>query len=224
LLVKEGQSNRFLAADGVTERQWAGNSSGNLFIGGGVVATFFGDGTFSKIWVQNGAALYPSTNNTTDLGRSTERLREIFCVNGSINTSDEREKDWRGGLNEAEMAAARAITAELGGFRWLSAIAEKGDGARLHFGVKAQEVKAALEAAGLDPFAYSFLCFNQWDAAAAIVVEDEDGEREIAPAREAGSTYGIRASELLMFLLAAHDQSFAAIERRVAALEAAGQD
>lgn len=224
LLVKEAQSYRFLANDGTTERAWAGISGGNLSLAGGVTATFFGDGTASKIWVQNGPALYPSTNNTTDLGRSTERLREIFCVNGTINTSDEREKDWRGGLSEAELIAAKAITAELGGFRWLSAIAEKGGSARLHFGVRAQKVKAALEAAGLDPFSYSFLCYDKWGAQKATVIDTGEGAREVAPKRKPGDAYGIRAPELLMFLLAAMDQRLVAVEgfeARLAALESA---
>ena len=47
-------------------------------------------------------------------------------------------------------------------FRFNDAVEKEGDGARWHFGVIAQRVKAAFEAEGLDPFAFGILCYDEW--------------------------------------------------------------
>ena len=62
----------------------------------------------------------------------------------------------------------------------------------MHFGLIAQRVKEAFEDAGLDPFAYGILCFDDWDAMEEH--KDEDGNIT-SHAREAGSRYGIRYDE-----------------------------
>jgi hypothetical protein len=73
-------------------------------------------------------------------------------------------------------------------FRFKDAVATKGDAARTHIGVVAQEVIAAFSAEGLDAMQYGIVCYDEWDV-------DED--------QQAGNRYGVRYDELLAFIIAA---------------------
>lgn len=120
----------------------------------------------------------------------------------------ERDKAWRGPLSGREISAARDIVAELGFYQWLSAVEEKGsDGARYHFGVRAQRVFDILDRHGLDWHQYAWCCYDQWSDQFAMV----DEERVLVQA--AGDRFGVRTDQLALFLIAA-------LEERVAALEA----
>ncbi|MGB5905752.1 MAG: tail fiber domain-containing protein [Xanthobacteraceae bacterium] len=151
----------------------------------------------------------PGADNTMNVGSASKRAKEIFAGTGTINTSDAREKEWRGGLSEAELRVAKRISKLIGIYRWLDAITEKGDAARLHVGVTAQDVKAAFEAEGLDGFDYGLLCYDEWDARPAVV--DDDGNVEV-PAREAGDRYGVRYDELWAFVAAGFEARLSALE------------
>lgn len=148
-----------------------------------------------------------ATDNTQSLGSASFRWSTVFAGTGTINTSDEREKEWRGPLNAAELAAAKRIANEIGIFRFLSSIAEKGDAARLHCGVPAQTVFAILDDEGLDWRDYAWCCFDEWDLQTD---PGEDGEPEVLI--EAGSRYGIRSDQLALWLIAAQEQRIAALE------------
>lgn len=107
--------------------------------------------------LKTNATILPATDNTQNLGSGSLRMATIYAGTGTINSSDATLKDVRGALSEAEIAWARAIRFNV--YRFKDAIAEKGDAARLHVGVIAQEVHAAGIACGIaDPFAYGFLC------------------------------------------------------------------
>ena len=104
--------------------------------------------------------LLPDTNNTRDLGNGTDAWRNIYSVNAVTVTSDKRLKQERPAPTKAEIAWARSI--RFVGYQMLAAIAEKGeDGARIHWGVMAQDVAEAGRAAGIaDPYRYSFLTLD----------------------------------------------------------------
>ena len=151
----------------------------------------------------------PGADNTMNIGSAAARVKEVFAGTGTINTSDAREKEWRGGLSEAELRVAKRLSKLIGIYRWLDAVSEKGDAARLHVGVTAQDVKAAFEAEGLDGFDYGLLCFDEWDAQAAVI--NDDGEVDV-PAREAGDRYGVRYDELWGFVAAGFEARLTALE------------
>lgn len=153
-------------------------------------------------------ALQPGSDNVYDLGAASMRVRTIYAATGAINTSDARDKAWRGPLDAAERRAAQRIAGELGFYQWLDAVAEKGAGAaRLHFGVRAQAVWAIMAEEGLadpvgdeegaDGIRYAFLCRDEW--------QDADGVQ---------TRFGVREGQLALFLIAG-------LEARIAALEAA---
>lgn len=96
---------------------------------------------------------YPNADNVGANGLPGNRWSVIFAAAGTINTSDEREKQWHGfsgELKDKVRRIARAILDELGWFQFLSSIEEKGeDDARWHFGVRAQVVWGFAAAEGL---------------------------------------------------------------------------
>ncbi|WP_374525539.1 tail fiber domain-containing protein [Sphingopyxis sp.] len=158
-------------------------------------------------------AFYPSTDNALPVGGAANRASTVYAGTGTINTSDAREKTWRGAPTMAEMAAARRIGGELGFYQWNGAIADKGtEGARLHFGARAQAVWAIMAEEGLiDPAGpeavptsrYAFLCWDAWEA---------EGQGADGPARAAGDRFGIRPDQLALFLIAAQEARLAALE------------
>ncbi len=167
----------------------------------------------------------PGSDNDRTLGSSSLRWSVVYAGTGAINTSDAREKTWRGAPTTAELAAARRIIAELGFFQWNDAIADKGAaGARYHFGVRAQAVWAIMADEGLiDPIvegvtpssSYAFLCYDEWPAVEAVAEErDEEGNITVAAvaARPAGNRFGIRPDQLALFLIAAQEARIAALE------------
>lgn len=85
-------------------------------------------------------------------------------------------------------------------------MAAKGEGARIHVGVIAQDVMQAFAAEGLDAARYALLCHDVWHADPGVPAEvDADGNetRPATPGWSAGERYGIRYEELLAFVVAA---------------------
>lgn len=115
----------------------------------------------------------PGADNNKTLGHPSFRWSTVYAGTGTINTSDEREKTWRGGMTEAEYSAALRIIKELGFYQWNDAVAEKGKDARYHFGPRAQRVWSIMADEGLcDPIGkdgkpgrmpYAFMCWDEWE-------------------------------------------------------------
>lgn len=150
----------------------------------------------------------PKFNNTVSLGFSGYRWTEVFAVNGTINTSDENAKEQIQDIDPAVLRAWGKV--KFSQYKMRDAVVKKGDGARWHIGVIAQQVKAAFESEGLDPFAYGLLCFDTWEDQYEPVIDEREvvdengvvgierydtGEKRLVMA--AGSAYGIRYEEAL---------------------------
>ena len=145
-----------------------------------------------------------SSDDAIDLGSSGDRFDDVFATNGTIQTSDQNEKQDIASLTTAEMTAAKAISKLFKTYKWKSKVAAKGDAARTHTGVIAQEVQTAMSDAGLDAADYAFWCSDTWT--------NDDGNEQ--------TRLGIRYAELLSFIGAATEQRLADIETRLTALEA----
>jgi len=188
-----------------------------------------------------GVGLGPSTSddNELDLGRSNARYDDIFATNPNISTSDENEKQNIASLTSAEITAATAISKLFKTFKWKDKVAAKGDDARTHTGVVAQQVQTAMSDAGLDASNYAFWCSDTWwqkDVEVAAVEADEENGIEAKDAYTRIDSYnseeeapegatkhtrlGVRYPELLAFIGAATEQRLTSIEARLTALEA----
>ena len=152
-------------------------------------------------------------NGRMYLGNSGNRWREIYSAASTINTSDATLKQDIEALSEAEQRVAVAVKGLLKKYRWIQSVEEKGDDARIHFGVIAQEVKAAFEAEGLDPHRYSLFCYDEWYVPENITsktLENMDAENNhdvFSTEPKEGfvkkSLYSIRYSELFAFIISA---------------------
>ncbi len=153
-------------------------------------------------------------DNGIDLGSTTYRFDDIYATNGSIQTSDRNEKQDIEELSEAEQRIAVACKGLMRKFRWKDAVEEKGDDARIHFGIIAQDLQAAFEAEGLDAGKYAmFISTTWWEAERVIpaveaveehTVTDTFDTLEEAPEGATERTrMGVRYTELLAFIIGA---------------------
>ena len=128
------------------------------------------------------------SDDDTNLGSGSARFDNIYATNGTIQTSDANEKQDIEELTEAEHRVAVAAKSLLRKFRWISSVEEKGDDARIHFGIIAQDLQAAFEAEGLDAGRYAMFISSTW-------TDEETGEER--------TRMGVRYSELLAFIISA---------------------
>ena len=165
------------------------DSNGDLTLSGKLKGIVTAGNTNSGIYC-GVYGVYPAKNNsltgadnTLDLGQSAYRWDDIYATNGTIQTSDRNEKQDIEELNTAETAVAVACKGLLRKFRWKDSVEEKGDNARIHFGIIAQDLQAAFAAEGLDAGDYAMFISSTWwetqtevDAVEAVEeVTDEEG-------------------------------------------------
>lgn len=134
-----------------------------------VISSGASPGTAQGIRLTTALEFRPTLDNQFNLGLASFRWKEVFAGVGAINTSDAREKDanqddWTvRPLTSAEISAAQDLAKEIGGFKFLRAIAEKGDAARTHIGMTVQRAIAVMQSHGLDPMSYGFICYDEWE-------------------------------------------------------------
>jgi len=138
-------------------------------------------GTGRSLCAVNGSGSL--TDNYMNLGDPATRWGTVYAATGTINTSDANLKQDIEDLDSIELAVAQGVKSLIKKFRFKDALEKKGDNARIHVGVIAQEVEQVFVDAGLDPRRYALFC------------EDElkDGTKRL----------GIRYDELLAFVVAA---------------------
>lgn len=142
----------------------------------------------------NANAVRPGSDNSQPLGDASKRWSAVYAVNGTIQTSDQREKEQQRLLYDNEKAAAIELKSAMRAFKWKESVEKKGDDARWHFGVMAQEVKNIFERHGLDANKYGLFCYDEWEA------ESDDSGNLI---KDAGNRYGVRYDQLLSFIISA---------------------
>ncbi len=153
------------------------------------------------------------SDNAIDLGYSTRRWDDIYATNGTIQTSDRNEKQDIEALSDAEQRVAVACKGLLRKFRWIDAVAEKGDDARIHFGIIAQDLQDAFAAEGLDAGRYAMFISTTWWEATETYTDDDGVDQtrvntyETAEEAPEGATertrLGVRYPELLAFIIGA---------------------
>ena len=159
----------------------AHTSTGIKFVGNNVVPT-------------NSAGA--TADNDKDIGSESVRFVDIHATNGTIQTSDQNEKQDTASLTSKELNVAKKLSALFKTFRWKDRVAEKGDKARTHTGIIAQEVQSAFSAEGLDVSKYGLFTSGTY--------KDEDGKEQ--------TRLSVRYAELFSFI-------FSSIEARLTALE-----
>jgi hypothetical protein len=175
-----------LRKDGATVGMIFSSGGIQIGIGDGDTALLFGDNIDAILpWSASSNA---ARDDAIDLGRSATRFDDIYATNGTIQTSDRNEKQDIAELTDAEQRVAVAAKGLLRKFRWKDAVAEKGNEARTHFGIIAQDLQAAFAAEGLNAGDYAMFISSTW-------TDEDTGEER--------TRMGVRYSELLAFIIAA---------------------
>jgi hypothetical protein len=128
-------------------------------------------------------AFRPFADGSTNLGGPSNKWNNVYAANGTIITSDGEEKQDIAALSDAEKRVAIALKGLIKKFRFKNAVQQKGDAARIHVGVIAQDVKTTFESEGLDPHRYGMFCEDTLT----------DGKIRL----------GVRYDELLAFIIGA---------------------
>ena len=172
---------------------------------------------------------FPYEDGNQYLGRSNNKWSTVYAATGSIHTSDARLKTEVQGLTPDELNASKQLAKEIGTFKFLQSVEEKGDSARKHIGMTVQRAIEIMEANNLNPFEYGFICYDEWEeetiehpAVEAQDAEYDNEDNEISPAIEAkdswtetnpaGDCYSFRYDELNQFILAGISARLDALE------------
>ena len=214
--------NRTTSNGRLATLRFGGTEVGSLRVRSGVVMTVVLDPNSGGVGItgSSGARVLPadgggnSSDNAKDLGSTGARWDDIYATNSTIQTSDQNEKQQIASLTSAEITAAKAISKLFKTFKWNDKVEAKGDAARTHTGVIAQQVETAMTDAGLDAGNYAFFISTDWHEDADGNEVEADAEGAIAKNRK-----GIRYPELLSFIGAATEQRLNDLETRVTALE-----
>lgn len=159
----------------------------------------------------------PVGDGIYDIGWGSGRVKNIFAVNGTINTSDARLKNDVRAMSDPETEAAKAIAKEIGFWTWKEQ-ADMND-VREHCGLTVQRAIEIMESFGLDPFNYGFICYDKWDEH-TVVSEygpaNEDGtENPIYKTIPAGDRYSFRLEELNLFIAKGFEARLSALEDKL---------
>jgi hypothetical protein len=188
-------------------RLYLGNSETNLVFNNGVPEIYPANSNGSK------------RDNAVDLGNATARFDDIRATNGTIQTSDRNEKQDIEELSEAEQRVAVVAKGLMRKFRWKDSVAKKGDNARTHFGIIAQDLQDAFTAEGLDAGDYAMFISDTWwekeISVDAIEADEENGieaqdaytymdtKDEATEGYTSKTRLGVRYNQLLAFIISA---------------------
>ena len=169
------------------------------------------NGTNTKSNLEVHGDIVPPLNNTYHLGSTALRFDNLWN-DGTFNGSDENLKQDIEDLDEAEKRVAVKAKALIKKYRLKRAVAKKGDDARIHVGIIAQELQSAFESEGLDAFRYSMIGKDTWWEK-EVEIEDDISKRtelktytseETAPSDAIKKTQmSVNYSELFAFIISA---------------------
>ena len=180
----------YATSDGsVASNAYFGENTAYAVVGGvnGVVLASGGTFPGTSIFAGDSNTWRPTTDNVRALGTASFRYTVVYATTGTINTSDASQKQQVRELSDAEQRVAQRVKKLIRAFKWNDAVEAKGDDARIHFGVIAQDVQEAFAAEGLDASKYGLFCSDTWT--------NLDGSSQ--------TRLGVRYSELLAFVIAA---------------------
>ena len=120
-----------------------------------------------------------ATNQALNLGASTLSFDTVFA-DDFTNTSDRNYKQDIEELSEAELRVATACKGLMKKYRMKHAVVKKGDDARIHVGIIAQDLRDAFTAEGLDAGRYGmFVSETVWEDSVEVpAVEAADAVYE----------------------------------------------
>ena len=156
------------------------------------------------ISTDSGRAILLATNSggisddDGQIGSSSNRFNQAFIKNGVTTGSDKNEKQDIESLTSKELKVANKLSALFKTYKWKDSVAEKGDKARTHSGIIAQDIQSAFSAEGLDASDYGMFMSDTWT--------NEDGKEQ--------TRLGVRYPELFSFIFSSIDARLTALESK----------
>ena len=175
-----GGASSYIRAGGRT--QIVGGSVVDINTVGNNVGIAFGGA--SSILPCDGSSL--TTDGVANFGSASKRWNTIYASTGTINTSDQNEKQDIADLGDAEKRVAGKIKSLVKKYQFKDAVASKGENARIHVGWIAQDIQNAFSSEGLDASKYGVFCSDTWE---------ENGVQK--------TRLGLRYDEVLAFVVSA---------------------
>jgi hypothetical protein len=184
----------------------AGSAPSRMIIGQDNAALTFFDGFGSRYVYPANSDTGAGTNGVCDLGSYGARFKLGRFSSGTTTSSDRNEKRDIEELTAAELRVAVRCKPLLRKYRRIDAYEEKGEAARIHFGIMAQDLDDAFTAEGLDAHRYAMFMEDTWYEYEGGVVTYPTLE-DIAEEHRASATehtaMGVRYEQLLAFMIAA---------------------
>lgn len=191
-------------------------------------------------WRFYDTGLRPFADNTYNFGQASFRIKDAYFANAPTVSSDATLKtnpEAISDLSEMLSSDKDSILDAWGdisvvAYRWLDAVSMKGDSARWHFGVIAQQVRDVFQAHGIDGTRFGLLCYDEWDdvfepvmatkeitdaSGELVTVEYDTGEQRLV--KKAGSSWGIRPDQCAWLEAAYQRRRCDRIEERLSKLE-----
>jgi len=207
----------------------------NMVMGSGICGIRYNGSNLTPFRIDT----YANTDDALSLGHPSIRWDNIYATNGTVNTSDQNEKQSIQLLTTTEIAVAKRISKLFKTFKFNSAVEKKGANARTHTGIIAQDVQQAFTDEGLDASNYGLFTSDTWwekeisvDAVAEeldkngnVLVEGKDAHTYLDTKEEVTEGYaektrlGIRYPELLCFISNCFEKRLTDIETRLTTLE-----
>jgi len=161
-----------------------GTVGGDMYLVTGARGIHISDGANSIVPCN---ATGGDSDATTSLGLSSARFKDLYRSGSTYSTSDRNKKQDIRDLTDAEARVAVVAKGSLKAFRYIDTVEAEGDDANIHFGIIAQDLKAAFEAEGLNADNYQVLKTSTYT--------DDDGVEQ--------TTYSVCYENLLAFIISA---------------------
>lgn len=167
-----------------------------------------------QVYMSGSGSFRPTTDGDNQyLGSSSERWEAVYAQSSTINTSDAREKDFTG--FPEELLDVWLDYVKPMAYRWKKSVEKKGDSARIHAGVVAQDIIKAFNAANLDWTKYAVVCanFHDKESDSNIVPDDFDPtDIDNLPALM------VRYDHVMVIEMAAHRYKLSKLENKLNAM------
>ena len=149
------------------------------------------------------AAFRPTNDIGLTLGTAGLRWGQIYSSVGTISTSDRNSKQNIEEINDVEKKVAVKLKGLFKKYKFKDAVTSKGNQARTHFGIIAQDVESAFLSENLNANEYGIFCSDTWYEKEEVV----NGKNEIViyESQVDGSIektrLGVRYDELFAFII-----------------------
>lgn len=109
------------------------------------------------------SSVKPIFDNANSLGEPSQRWKDGYFVNAPTVSSDKNLKTTPEAIPEAMLSPLLEIIDNIVLWKWISSVNEKGDNARKHAGIIAQDVYAIFSRHNIDAFEYGFIGRDKTD-------------------------------------------------------------